>query len=117
MEKTKKIYFPVYDYTVLIVVCKDICVARNKRRVDIGSELENGDYVHALHSCNEKESGGYLFFYLDVNVGLIAHECHHCITRMFQWIEADPCHEIFAYHLEYLTQQVYDFITSLNKKK
>ena len=119
MEKTKKIYFPVYDYTVQIVVGDDPIKSAEKRHINC-DEISGGagKCVLAITACPKKDHPVCaMFLRRTISAGGIAHECWHSINKMCTWTGMTLDDENVGYHLGYLVQHVYDFITSLNKKK
>ncbi len=113
-ERSMYVRFPVFsDYDIEVVVAKDTRVARSKRNSRFG---EFDGSFRALHSFNKKGSA-LLVFPQGVNVGCISHECFHAVVAMLDWIDNDTNNECAAYHIGYLTQQVYDFVRTRPKRR
>ena len=111
-ERSKTITFPVFsDYSVEIVVAKDVIKARHKRDSIYG--IFEGNF-HALHSHNRL--GKSLIVFPDNYKGIsdIAHECCHAVQALMEWTSINDT-ECMAYIFGYLTQVVYDFVRVKNK--
>lgn len=113
-ETVKKIYLPVFTYTINVIVTSDIELSRNSRDKEIGHSYKTDGKLYGLHSWNVNKPCCYLFFYHKATLNEITHECYHAISRMFNWIGAEKEEELFAYHLGYLTENVCKII--YNKK-
>jgi hypothetical protein len=111
-ERTKLIIFPAFnDYNIEIVVSNDVTKSRQKRNAVYGEYV--GIFA-ALHSFNGL--GNACIVFSEKNHGLVdvAHECCHAVHAMMDWASVED-QECLAYHMGYLTKQVYDFL--VRKKK
>src|SRR5688572_7708626 len=105
MEHEKKIIIPIYDYGVTVVVTTDVMKSREARNFEIGHPCE-GTAV-ALHSYCLDKPDSWIFLQKGADSGVIAHECYHCVSRLFRWIGTKKVdEEIFAYTLHWLINQV-----------
>lgn len=112
-ERRMFIRFPVFvNYEIEVVVAKNIYAARSKRDKVYG-KFE--DSFHALHSYNKK-GNALLVFPRDADLNCVAHECFHATVALMDWISNDASNECAAYHLGYLTQQVYKFVHGRSKR-
>jgi hypothetical protein len=62
------------------------------------------------------EGCGFIFIHPHASVSVIAHEAWHAIKDMLDYVEADLDHEFTAYHVGYLTQEIYDFLRRRGKR-
>lgn len=118
MENTFNIDFPVFgDYTICVVITNDVVEARRARDLEIDERFYG--VAEALHCYNEKLEGlAWLFFNYKTTPGIIAHEAHHAVYRMMEWIGAKSVdQEIFAYHAEHIVDKVWNFIKKLEREK
>lgn len=106
-ERQKKIYLPVFGYTVSVVVTDDLQRSRTKRNSVIGHSYTVAPTLRALHSFNNDKAKSWLFFQSAPSAGTISHECSHAVHRMFNWIGAENEIELFAYHLGYLVDECF----------
>lgn len=110
-ERKTTIEFPVWsDYTVHVIVTDDFTKSVKKHCGD--DDVEPSYQALTIHCGDDgdrdsKES--FIFLAPDCVVDLIVHECWHVIYRMMKYFEVEFEDEVVAYHLGYLTQQVYDF--------
>lgn len=116
-EFKKTIKFPVFlDYRIVIIVSND----KKKSREKIMNQFKliddvNDDFA-ALHIWIDSNRTSYLIFSADADVGDIAHEAWHCVRRfMCLWAGASFDNEIVAYHMGFITQEIYDFIKKIDK--
>lgn len=118
MERIKKIYFPVFGYTIIVVVTDDVIKSRSKRDSVIGSECELKNMnITALFSCNINREKSFVFLKEGASIDTITHECYHAVQGLMDWLNAGNEPETFAHHLGYLTQEVFDFIKLKGKNK
>lgn len=117
-EKTKKLAFPVYDYTVEIIITEDVEYSRIRRDYLIGHSLEiHGGRLAGLHSFNPDSPTSYIFLPLNAAPGTITHETFHCVLRMMAWIGSVVENENFAYHQGYIVNEINKFIDKVSIKK
>lgn len=110
LQQERKVSFPVFGYSIYIIYTDNIEQSRKLKCNEIGAMDElMGPYVDGLHSYNNIEPDGFVFFRPDSTMGTITHECFHAIHRLFKWIGAKVENEIMAYHLGYLVDQVVEF--------
>lgn len=113
MEKVKKIKIPTYEYTFHIVKTDNINKSRSKRDNIIGNKWDWSPTIGGLHSYNESYPEAFIFLNPKETPGIIAHECYHGISRMFEYIGADSVdEEIMAYTLGDIIDQVSKFINT-----
>jgi hypothetical protein len=117
IEQQFQIHFPVFDYSVYIIVSENIWEARHKRVKKLGLEEEDESrFIRAMHCCAKKLPDSYIFMTPDITPGQFAHECSHAIARLFEWTGMKFEDEAFAYHLGYLIDQ-FDEIQLKKTKK
>ncbi len=105
-EQERMVDFPVFNYKILLVYTDDIVASRKSRCDLVGAmDSEINSFVDGLHSYNEIEPNGIVFFTAKTSLGTISHECFHAVYRMFKWIGAKIENEITAYHLGYLVDE------------
>ena len=112
-ERKKSIKFPIFvNYTVNIIVTND----KQKSLKKIANKYKlviDQDHFEALSINVSDYSTSFLLFGENPSVGTIAHEVWHTVRHMLvEWVGAGLDNEVVAYHLGYLTQQVYDVIYS-----
>jgi hypothetical protein len=112
-ERSITIVFPVLNnYNIEIVVAKDVAKARNERDDVYGPY--SGHFA-ALHSHNGLGNACIVFPKDDLGLVDVAHECFHGVRAMMEWAGIED-EEAAAYHLGYLTKQVYDFVCARSKR-
>jgi hypothetical protein len=112
-ERSITIVFPIFNnYNIEVVVAKDVSKARNLRE-DVYGKYE--DAFAALHSHNGLGNACIVFTEKDLGLVDVAHECLHAVRAMMDWASIcdDECE---AYHMGYLTKQVYDFVCKRPKR-
>jgi hypothetical protein len=111
-ERKLTLFFPPFNnYEVCVITSNQ--KERSAEKIFDRHQIEHDtDGFGAIHIwCNrENRPISYMVFPEDASVGTITHECWHCIKKMFSWIGSDYEDEIVAYHLDYLVQEVFDFI-------
>ena len=108
-ERSKTVKFPVFGYKIQVVVTEDLKKSLEKRGLDPSS-------CTSVHGYWDGKAFSVLLFQTNPRVGTVAHECWHAVRRMLKFHEAEFENEVVAYHLGYLTQQVYDFVRSRSKQ-
>jgi hypothetical protein len=105
-ERTKTVKFPVFSsYEVEIVLAQNPRTARTRRDRTYG--VFEGVF-HSLHSATG--SGKSLIVLMErPKVSEIAHETWHAVCAMMHWAGISFDNECMAYHIGFLTQQIYDF--------
>lgn len=113
-ERTSMVIFTVLNnYSIELVVTKDVVAAR-KRRDDIYGE-DDSENAAAMHSCDGLGAACLIFSEEHRNITIVAHECYHAIRAMMKWAGIYD-NEAEAYHMGYLTKQVYDFVRARPKR-
>ena|ERR1035437_5667 len=113
-ERTSMVIFTVLNnYNIEIVVTKDVVESR-KRRDFIYGEYD-GEHAAAMHACNGLGAACIIFSEKHRGITDVAHECYHAVQAMMKWAEIHDS-EAEAYHMGYLTKQVYDFVRSRSKR-
>lgn len=115
-EKTLKIDFPVFGYTLNVVLTNCIDISRNKINNKVGVPESRFDDCSGLHSYNKNDSEGFVFITASSPAGTIAHESSHAIYRMFTFYGVGFDDEAFAYHLGFVVDKVTAFMIK-NKKQ
>jgi hypothetical protein len=112
-ERHTTINFDAFgQYRVVVVVSSDINSAIEKR-LDVLKERKTPQDLESCraityHLDDIKES--IIFLRNNPSIADIVHECWHVVYRMFEYFGADLEDETVAYHLNYLCQQVYNFV-------
>jgi hypothetical protein len=105
-SKIKIVRFPVFsNYTVHVEITSDIIKAMKKYKY-----TENIEGCEAYDACSvhvENENMSFIFLPLDVNAGVVAHECYHVVHNIMEYVGAALDSEVIAYHLEYLVNEVF----------
>lgn len=111
-ERHKTIEFPVWsDYAVHVIVTRDFEKSVKKFCDDDDAKPSyQAITIHCGDDEDKEPKESYIFLAPDCAVEYIAHECWHVIYRMMKYFEVEFEDEVVAYHLGYLTQQVYDFV-------
>jgi hypothetical protein len=111
-ERTSMVVFPVFNgYNIEVVVAKDVKKAWEKRKKDYTDYEGN---FSAIHSSNEFGQA-CIILPTGCDLALVAHECCHATLALTMWANAIN-EETTAYHMGYLTKQVYDFVRSRSKR-
>lgn len=114
-EKVKKLTIEVLNHDVYIVLTNDVKTSRMKRNNILGP-MDLHPNVAGICSAT---GGGrtYIFLHFKAQAKIIAHECNHACSSIMDFMGAKYEHEIMAYSLTYLIDEVYNFRNSLAKKK
>lgn len=118
-ERIKTLTIPtLLNYRIDIIVTNDLVKTRDKilKYNDVPTP-SNADFG-AMHIFIKKSklADSYLLFPEKSDVNTISHECWHCIRHLFyDWTGAELDHEMVAYHLAYLVQEVYNFVVKKRK--
>lgn len=103
----KIIEFPVLNYTVHAETTKDL--SKTVKRYPVTEDFDTtGTMACAIHIDNEGFS--FLFLPYKCSPGVVAHESWHVIRRMAEWVGAELDNEMIAYHLGYLTDEVWKLV-------
>ncbi len=105
-ENVNHVSFPMYSYTVAIIVTTDIVKSRSKRNEVLGYAETDLTGVLGLHCFDDSTFTGYIFLNPDSEQSTITHECFHAVHSIARVIGArldDASEEFYAYHLGYLT--------------
>jgi hypothetical protein len=106
--KIKVIRFPVLcDYEVHIEVTNDMSASVLKYKYTKNVDVKNTTAC-AVHVDGEALS--FIFLPFNASPGTIAHESWHVIRRMVSYIGAELDNEMVAYHLGYITNEVWKLI-------
>ena len=99
-------FYELYYYDVQICLAKSILKERNTP-ANIKRFDGRFDYDGAgLYSFNQDKGVGTIFLVYNTDAGTIAHECWHCVKRMFEYVGAHLDNELVAYTLGYLVNEV-----------
>jgi hypothetical protein len=107
-ECKKDIRFPVFLFTVTVIISNDILRSRKKLDRIVGYPMTKGN-PQAM--CTEYGPGlkCFLIFRPGADVDTFVHECWHAVFFMMNTVGVKIDHETVAHHMGYLSQQVYDF--------
>jgi len=117
-ENVNKLYFPMYDYQVDIIITDSIKKSRSNRNVEIGEKFDARGCL-GLHTSIEEEMKSYIFLKPNSSAGTIAHECFHCTSAIMTTIGTcmdDSSEEVYAYTLTYLVDIVTNQIKQIKKE-
>jgi|SRR5208337_1162812 len=112
-EFEKVIDLPVFRYHVKIIITESVVKSRQARTEGLGPYEKEDTNPAAMHTGVKGKNWSYLFFRFNPGIGDVSHECFHCIWRLMRWIGADLENEVVAYHLTYLTEEVWKFAKSV----
>lgn len=118
MSKDKRVslVLEVYgNYEVVVIITKDIQKTRDKLTKEIGFSCELELDVDGLHSYNSKQMKSFILINPSTPIGVISHECFHCVVRIMKLIGGKlnkGSEESYAYLLSYLV----DTIVAIMKK-
>ncbi len=103
------IEFPVFSYYIVHVeITSDVKKAMQKyEHTKCVPEEEITDAM-SIHVSNANVS--FIFLKYNSSVGTIAHESWHVVSRMMKYMGVDIDSETVAYHLGYLTDEVFRFL-------
>ena len=111
--RTTKIRFPVFQgYSILVEETADIPKSARK----YAAVREHADDLDGEAATIDADGGGFIFLKPRAPLSVIAHEAWHAVKDMLDYVEAPLDHEFTAYHLGYLTQEIYDFLYRRGKK-
>lgn len=112
-ERSTLVVFPVFNgYNIEIVVAKDVKKAWQRRKKNFPECDSN---FSAIHAANESGQACIILPDKENRLALIVHECFHATLALMIWANTVN-EETTAYHLGYLTQQVYDFVHGRSKR-
>lgn len=100
--------FPPYKYRVYVIFT-DSLEGTAENLVNEGKLSKNHDIddtCGAFHVRMPNQPNSYIVLRYDARVGHIVHESYHCICTMFKWVGAEQEEELFAYHLDYLVDEI-----------
>ena len=104
MAAEEKIKIPIYGGTLTIIKCDNIDEVKERFK------LPDTKHIDAL-VIYEKVGEHIIIFEKGVNHGIVAHECLHVVTNIFEethiWIDNDN-DEPAAYLLEWIVNQYYN---------
>lgn len=110
-ERKKTIKFPVWsDYTVHVIITQDFITSA---KFHCDEDIKTSYKALTVHIGDDNDSEtkeSFIFLTPDCDISSLVHECWHVIFHMMTYFEAKFEDEVVAYHLGYLTQQVYDFV-------
>lgn len=101
--------FPVFSgYLVHVEVSSDNKKAMAKYPQT--KEISHDDITDAMTVHVKNENLSFIFLKYNSSVGTIAHECWHAVNRMMGYMGIELDSETVAYHLGYLTNEVFRFM-------
>lgn len=110
-ERRKTIKFPVWaDYAVHIIITQNLVTSAKFHCDEDADTSYDALTVHIGDDSDNEIIESFIFLTPDCDINLVVHECWHVIFRMMAYFEAKFEDEVVAYHLGYLTQQVYNFV-------
>ena len=106
-SRIKLIEFPVFSgYIVHVEITSD--VSKSVLRYPQTKNIEDPTNAMAVHCKDENFS--FIFLKYNMDVGSIAHESWHVVRRMMNRMDVDLDNETVAYHLGYLTNEIFRFM-------
>ena len=99
------------NYKIVIVYTSD--KVKSYKKAIKGSNIDPEDTDFSAIHIYRKGHYSYLIFPKEsTDPGTVAHECWHLIRHVFEHSGAKMDHELVGYHLGYLVNTVYSFLTS-----
>ena len=110
-SRVKVITFPVLcDYIVHVEVTTDMKATFKKYKTPREDWKEEYDNGNAFTSRAKSNPVTFIFVRPNVSTGTIAHECWHAVVNIFEYVGANIDNELMAYHLGYLTNEVFQLV-------
>lgn len=122
MEKKLEIGFPIFaNYTIFVVLTDDVIKSRTDRNAEIGEKYDGGiaEAMLCYSLDKEKEGMAWMFLHYNASPGIIAHESVHAIHRLWDFVGVSTAKndsEIFAYHVEYVVERIWNHLKKLDKE-
>ncbi len=108
------ITFPVFcGYVVHVETASDLTKVFAKY-----PQTKNADVTdtRAVTVHVKDKAFSFLFLRTTASVSDIAHECYHVVRGMLRYMGVELDNECVAYHLGWLTQEVFDFVNHKRRK-
>lgn len=119
-EYKTRVPFPPYGYRIYLVLSSDIRqsakLLKKRHDIDISDDMMSPQ-MGAFNTYKDGKNFSVVVLPIDATVREIVHECHHAVRRMFKFLHATEEDELFAYTLDYLVGEVYDFQRLTTKRK
>jgi hypothetical protein len=100
-----RLEFKALDLAVNLVLTTDV----EKSTLKIDPKYDGGA-TGALWIFNPTTQDAHIILPFRPDMGMIAHECWHCVRRLLRYIGAELDNEVVAYHLGYAVNVVYEFV-------
>lgn len=112
--RTRMVKFPVfYGYTILVEETTNL----SKSAAKYEATKEFADQCDGEAATLESDKGGgFIFIKPRATLSIIAHEAWHAVKDMLDYFKVELDHECVAYHLGYLTQEIFNFLYRRGKK-
>jgi hypothetical protein len=104
MNRRTKITFPVFGYTMIVILANNLVKTGKHLKVDLS------DARAAFVTDPTQPEKGWLVFGADPDENTVAHEASHAIRTMLRTAGAKCDDEIFAYHLDHLVWRIHKFL-------
>lgn len=105
VEGKDHLAFTPFGFTVDILLTTD--VQRSALKLD---PAYDGGATGALWMFNPTTQDACMILPFSPDMGMIAHECWHCVRRMLRFVGAELDNEVVGYHLGYAVNVVYEFV-------
>ena len=104
MNRRTKITFPVFGYTMVVVLAKNLMRTGKRLKVDLS------DARAAFVTDPTQPKKGWIIFGEEPDENTLAHESSHAIRTMLRMAGARCDDEVFAYHLDHLVLRIHKFL-------
>jgi hypothetical protein len=115
-ERVKVVTVRPYGQRVHIIVSSDILASFKKRRLPVG-ENKGPDSPYAFVWTHRGCKDIFAFLPEKCGIGATAHEMLHVVDFIMDITGVGYCEEVWAYHLEELTQMAAEFVHADKKDK
>lgn len=109
-DREKIVRVDPFGYRLHIVVTNDIRASFEKRRRKVRTRVEISPKAMAFTVTNRNTMDVYVFYPENAGVGTTVHEIVHVVTFVMKQAGAEFEEEVWAYHIDHLTQVASEFI-------
>jgi hypothetical protein len=118
-SQSKTVYLTgsTFDMDVIVLITEDTAYAAQYVRENLDSTVTSKDFDARAVTFGSQEGKPIIVWLSDAeDEGVVAHELLHATLHIMYWagVEINPAtEEIFAYQLQYLTNQFYNQLNKL----
>jgi hypothetical protein len=105
MNKRTDVRFPVFGYTVRVIVARSI----QRSGAKLGADL-SGALAGFIYPGEDNPKRSWIVLPLDADEATVAHEASHAVRAMLNFAGARTDNETFAYHLDFLVGRIHKFL-------